>query len=267
MQAAESGYAHVNGLELYYEIYGSGEPLILLHGGLGSTEMFTAILPALAKTRRVIAADLQAHGRTPDIDRPLSMEALADDIAGLVGALRIGPADLLGYSLGGGVALQAAVRHPECVRRLVLISTPCKRNGWFPEVLAAMSQMGPAAADMLKPSPIYQIYARTAPNPQDWPALLGKLGDLMRKDYDWSKEVGSIRSPTLLTFADADAVRPEHMIEFFEILGGGREDGGLDGSGTSKARLAILPGLTHYNILSSPALLTVLSQFLDVPAR
>ena len=265
MPSVKSGYAHVNGLALYYEIHGSGEPLILLHGGLGSTEMFADIVPSLAKTRRVIAADLQAHGRTADISRPLNIESLADDIAGLIDQLQIQRADLMGYSLGGQVALQTAIRHPERVRRLVLISTPCKRNGWFPEVLAAMSQMGPAAAEMMKPSPVYQTYSHTAPRPQDWPVLLSKLGDLIRTDYDWTKQVASIKSPTMLIFADADAVRPEHMLEFFQLLGGGKKDGGLDGSGISNTRLAILPGFTHYNILSSPALDGIVAQFLDAP--
>ena len=267
MSAGKSGYAHVNGLSLYYEIHGSGIPLIVLHGGLGSTEMFADMLPSLAKTRQVIAADLQAHGRTADIDRPLSIEAMADDIAGLVRELRIERADVLGYSLGGGVALQMAIRHPDRVRRLVLISTPFARNGWFPEVLTAMSQMRPASAELMKPSPIYRAYARSAPRPQDWPVLVGKVGNLTRKDYDWSKHVAVITSPTLIVFGDADAVRPEHMTEFFHLLGGGKKDGGLDGSGRSNARLAILPGMTHYDILSSPVLGAIITGFLDAQMR
>jgi len=261
----KSGYAPVNGLNLYYEIHGAGEPLILLHGGLGSTASFGDVLPSLAKTRQVIVTDLQGHGRTADIDRPMSIEAMADDIAGLMKYLRISRADVMGYSLGGAVALQTTIRHPELVRKLVVVSEPCKRNGWYPEGLAAMDHFGPALAEPMKKSPIYQSYAQSAPRPQDWPVLLGKLGDLMRVDYDWSQAVASIKTPAMLIFADADAVRPEHMVEFFQLLGGGKKDGGLDGSGISSARLVILPGLTHYNILSSPELVPVVTSFLDAP--
>jgi pimeloyl-ACP methyl ester carboxylesterase len=229
--------------------------------------MFADIMPSLAKTRQVIAADLQAHGRTADIDRPLSMEALADDIAGLMGELRIERADVLGYSLGGGAALQMAIRIRDRARKLVLISTPFARNGWFPEVLSAMAQMGPASAEMMKPSPTYQTYARIAPRPEHWPVLVGKVGDLTRRNYDWSKDVSTIASPAMLIFGDADAVRPEHMIEFFHLLGGGKKDGGLDGSGKSKSRLTVLPGATHYDILSSPVLVPTITGFLDNQMR
>ena len=125
--ALETGYAPVNGLNLYYEIHGEGEPLVLLHGGLGSTEMFGEILPLLANKRRVIVVDLQAHGRTADIDRPLSYEAMAGDIAALMKHLGIGKAALMGYSLGAGVALRAAIQHPELVAKLVVVSTVFKR--------------------------------------------------------------------------------------------------------------------------------------------
>ena len=249
--AVKTGYAPVNGLKMYYEIHGAGEPLVLLHGGLGSTEMFGAILPLLSNGRRVIAVDLQAHGRTADIDRPLSLEMMADDIGALLKYLGIPKADVMGYSLGGGVALRTAIQHPDMVRKLVIVSAAFRRDGWYPEIVAAMAQMGAASAEPMKPSPIYQMYARIAPRPADWPVLLTKIGELLRKDYDWSKEVAAIQAPTMLVFADADAVRPEHAVQFFELLGGGKKDAGWDGSGMSNARLAILPGLTHYNIFSS----------------
>jgi pimeloyl-ACP methyl ester carboxylesterase len=262
--AIKTGYAPVNGLKLYYEIHGSGEPLILLHGGLGSTGMFDEVLlPALSGTRRVIAVDLQAHGRTADIDRPLTFEAMADDIAGLAKHLGIEKADLMGYSLGAGIALRTTVRSPNLVRKLVLVSIPFKRDGWYPEILAAMAQMGPAAAEQLKQSPIYQSYARVAPNPANWPVLVTKVAQLINKDYDWSQGVAAIKAPTMIVFGDADSVRPAHIVQFFELLGGGKKDGGWDGSGISSARLAILPGLTHYNIFSSPALASAVKPFLD----
>src|SRR5258708_23241873 len=263
--AAKTGYAPPNGLSLYYEIHGTGEPLILLHGGLGATEMFGEILPLLSGTRQVIAVDLQAHGRTADIDRPMSFEAMADDIAALMKYLSIEKADLMGYSLGGGVALHTAIRHPDMVNKLVLVSIAFRLDGWYPEIVAGMAQVGAASAEPMKQTPMYQLFARIAPRPADWPVLLTKIGDLLRQDYDWSKEVAAIKAPTLLVFGDADAIRTAHAVQFFELFGGGKKDGGWDGSGISNARLAILPGLTHYTIFSSPALASAVTPFLDAP--
>jgi len=260
-----TGYARVNGLNVYYEIHGTGESLILLHGGLGATDMVGGLLSLLANGRQVIAVDLQAHGRTADIDRPLSYEAMANDIAALMPVLGIERADFMGYSLGAGVALRTAIQHPDVVRKLVVVSTVCKRDGWYSESLAAMAQMGPATAEMIKQSPIYELYARVAPKPEDWPVLVTKVGDLLRKDFDWSNEVTAIRAPTLLVFGDADSVRIAHAVEFFGLLGGGKKDVGWDGSGMSDARLAILPGVTHYTIFCSPALATTVIPFLDAP--
>src|SRR5258706_3913386 len=259
----KDGYAPVNGLKLYYEIHGTGEPLILLHGGVGATDMFAEALPALSKARKVIAVDLQAHGRTADIDRPLSLEAMADDIAALLKHLEIPRADVMGYSMGGGVALRTAIQHPDVVRKLVLVSTAFKKDGWYPEIRAGMAQMGPGAAEPMKQTPMYQLYARVAPRPADWPVLLTKLGEMMRKDYDWSRDVAAIKAPTLLVFGDADAVTPAHAVQFFEFLVGGQKDGSWYGSGISNARLAILPGLTHYTIFSSPAFASTVTPFLQ----
>src|SRR5882762_398372 len=256
--AVKTGYAPVNGLKLYYEIHGTGEPLILLHGGVVGIAMFGPNLPALSVKRKVIAVELQGHGRTADIDRPLSFEAMADDIVALMKYLGIERADVMGYSLGGGVALQIAIRHPESVRKLVVVSAPFKRDGFYPEVLAAMAQMGPSAAEGMKQSPLYQLYPNV-----NWARLFTKLGDLLRKDYDWSKQVAAIKAPTMIVFADADAIRTAHIMEFFGLLGGGQKDAGLDGSGRPVAQLAILPGLTHYNGRSSPALVTAVTPFLD----
>jgi pimeloyl-ACP methyl ester carboxylesterase len=262
---AKTGYAKLNGLNLYYEIHGTGEPLILLHGGVGAIDMFGEILPLLSKAQQVIGADLQAHGRTADIDRPLSFEAMADDIAALLKHLGIEKADVMGYSLGGGVALRTAVQHPGVVKKLVLVSTAFRRDGWYPEILAGMNQMGPGAAEPMKQTPMFQLYARIAPKPADWPVLITKVGELVKKDYDWSKDVAAIKAPTLLVFGDADAVRTAHAVQFFELLGGGKKDGGWDGSGVSNARLAILPGLTHYNVFSSPLLASTVTAFLAAP--
>ena len=264
-EQARGDYAEVNGLELYYEVHGDGEPLILLHGGVGAIEMFGEVLPMLAEGRKVIGVDLQAHGRTADIDRPLSYEQMAEDVAALIGHLGFERADVMGYSLGGGVALQTAIRHPDAVRKLVAVSTAFKRDGWYPEVLAGMEQMGPAAAEPMKQTPMYQLYAGVAPRPEDWPVLLTKLGELLSRDYDWSEQVAAMQVPTMIVVGDADSIRTAHAVEFFGLLGGGKRDAGWDGSGMPDARLAILPGTTHYDIFYSPALASAVTPFLDAP--
>ena len=264
---SDSGYAPVDGLKMYYEIHGHGQPLILIHGGLGSSGMFGMILPDLSKHGEVITVDLQGHGRTADIDRPLSYEAMADDIAGLIRYLKIPSADVMGYSIGGEVALRTAIHHPDLVRKLVVVSATYRRDGWYPEIIAAESHMNAQSAEQMKQTPIYQTYAQIAPRPQDWTVLCTKLGDLFRRDYDWSSEVAKIKIPVLLVFGDADAVRTANAVQFFELLGGGQRDGGWDGSGTSRARLAILPGTTHYTIFSSPRLASVATQFLESPTK
>jgi pimeloyl-ACP methyl ester carboxylesterase len=265
LRAHEGDYAHVNGLEMYYEVHGTGEPLILLHGGVGAIEMFGEVLPLLAQGRQVIAADLQAHGRTADIDRPLRLEAMADDIRALIEHLGLEEANVMGYSLGGGVALQTAIRHPQVVRKLVLVSIPFSRDGWYPEVRAGMEQMGPEAAEPMKQTPMYEVYSSVAPRPEDWPVLLTKLGQLLGQDYDWSEGVAAIEAPTMIVVGDADSVRTAHAVEFFELLGGGKADAGWDGSRMPNARLAVLPGTTHYDIFSSPALASAVTPFLDAP--
>jgi pimeloyl-ACP methyl ester carboxylesterase len=259
-------YADVNGISLFYEEHGSGQPLILLHGGLGMGEMYAPILPLLAKDRRVITVDLQAHGHTADVDRPLRWETLADDIAGLIGHLGLAQADVMGYSFGGAAALRTAIQHPDLVRRLVIVSAPCQRDGWYPESLAGMDQMGSQLGEMLKQSPMYQVYSRVAPRVQDWPVLLDKTGDQLRQDYDWSADIAKITAAVMLVYADADAVRPAHMVEFYRRLGGGLRDAHWDGSARPVARLAILPSHTHYDIFAAPDLAAAVLPFLDAPS-
>lgn len=264
---AKSGYAPVDGLRMYYEIRGHGTPLILLHGGLGSTDMFDAIMPQLAASHEVIAVDLQGHGRTADIDRPFSYEAMADDVAALAHYLKISKADVMGYSLGGEVALRTAIQHPDLIGRLVVVSATYRRDGWYPEIIAAESGLSAEAAGQMKQTPIYQSYAKIAPRPQDWPDLCAKLGNLLRQNYDWSVDAAKINVPVLLVFGDADAVRTSSAVQFFELLGGGHHDGGWDGSGMSRARLAILPATTHYAIFSSPQLASVVTTFLSESSK
>src|SRR5215218_2323658 len=256
-------YANVNGLSLYYEQHGSGEPLVLLHGGISAGEMFGAILPALAAERRVITVDLQGHGGTADVDRPLLPETMADDIAALIGHLGLERADVMGYSLGGMVALRTAVQHPQVVRRLVLVSGGFRRDGSHPEVVQNMDQFSPELAPVLQQSPLYERYTRLAPRVEDWPVLIAKTAELLHADYDWTAEVERLEPPTMLVFADADSVRPAHIVEFYALLGGGLRDANWDGSLRPTARLAILPGTTHYDVYASPALAPAVVPFLD----
>jgi pimeloyl-ACP methyl ester carboxylesterase len=260
-------YAEVNGLSLHYQPHGSGDgaPLVLLHGGFGAAEMLGPVLPALAETRRVIAVDLQGHGRTADIDRPLRPEALADDIAGLIESLGLARADLMGYSLGGLTALRTAIQHSNLINHLVVVSVPGRRSGNHPEVVAQMDELHPDLAEMMKQTPIYEHYSRVSPRAEDWPVLVAKMGELLKRDYDWTDEIAKITAPTILVFADADATQPGHIVELFALLGGGLRDAGVDGSGRPAARLAILPGATHYDLLFSPLLAPAVTPFLDTP--
>jgi pimeloyl-ACP methyl ester carboxylesterase len=257
--------AAVNGINLYYEIHGRGFPLVLLHGGLGTISMFGEVLPALAQSRQVIAVELRGHGHTDLGSAPLSFEGMADDVFALLDHLHIQKADLFGYSLGGGAALQTAIRHPQAVRKLVLVSAPCKRSGWYPGVLAGMAQMSAEAARSWVGSPMQQDYASAAPHPEDWPLLADRLGSLLRQEYNWSRDVAAMKAPVLIIVGDADAVRTAHAVEFFELLGGGKAEANWDGSGMSASRLAILPATSHYTIFSSPALVPLAAPFLDAP--
>ena len=258
-------YADVNGIHLYHEEHGTGRPLILLHGGLCSGEMFAPILPSLTEHHRVILVDLQGHGRTADIDRPLDADLMADDVAALIDHLGLDKPDLVGYSLGGGVALRVAIRHPQKVGRLVSASANIRRDAIYPEMLEQQGQVSAAAAEFMKDTPMYEIYQRVAPRPEDFPRLLDKIGEAMQKDYDLTEEVRGLQVPTLIVAADADMAPPSHFVEVFELLDGGVRDGGWMGEGRPKGghALAILPGLTHYDLAVSPLFAAVALAFLD----
>jgi pimeloyl-ACP methyl ester carboxylesterase len=263
--APTSNIARVNGIELAYQVYGSGNPLVLLHGSFGSVEMFGPNVAALATGRRVIGVDLQSHGRTPAANRPMRFETMADDIAALIRFLGHEQADVMGFSIGGGVALRTAIQHPALVRKLVLVSTPFRRTGWHPEMVAGLDNMGPQTAEPMKQTPLYQNYRDIAPRVEDWPVLVTQLTTMLKLDYDWTDEVRGLRMPVLTVIGDADGLPPTHAVELFELLGGGRRDASWDRSGMTKHRLAILPGLTHYDIDVSPELASTVAAFLDRP--
>ena len=262
-RVATLGLATVNGVKLAYQIHGSGKPLILLHGAFGSVEMFGPNVAALAVGRQVIGVDLQSHGRTPAVDRPMRFETMADDVAALIGHLGLEQADVMGFSLGGGVALRTAIQHPSSVRKLVVVSWPFKRDGWHPEMIAGFDAMGPEVAESMKQTPIYEVYREIAPRVEDWPILVAQVTGLVKLDYDWTAEVRDLPMPVMIVAGDADGLPPRHAVEFFELLGGGRRDAVWDRSGMTRHGLAILPRLTHYDIDVAPILATSVAQFLD----
>ena len=234
-------YVSVNGLELYYEIRGTGQPLVVLHGAYMTIETMGEIVPSLAETRQVIAAELQGHGHTADIDRPLSYEHMADDVYALLAEVGIDKADVFGFSLGGGVALQLAIRHPEVVRKLVVASVSYTSDGLYPEVRDTIETITP---ELFAGSPIEEAYLRSAPNPDDFPTLVARLKQLDMEPFAWSPEdIQGISAPTLIIIGDSDGTRLEHAVEMFRLLGGGVFG---DILGLPKSQLAVLPGTAHF---------------------
>jgi pimeloyl-ACP methyl ester carboxylesterase len=259
----ESGFVAVDGTDMYWESRGSGgaPPLLLVHGGYGVTSDFDALADRWGRDRRVIAVELDGHGHTRRSGRPLRWETLGDDIAAVVRGLGLDSVDLLGYSLGGGASLRCAVQHPSLVRRLILVSAPYRRDGWYPEVRGGFDGMSAAGLfDMLRQSPLYPAYQRVAPDPSGFPALIDATGDLLRQPYDWSAEVAELPMPVLLVYGDADSIPPSAAAEFHRLLGGGRGDAGWDNSNRSASWLTILPA-THYDILHARALPDTVAEF------
>ena len=264
----QTGYAPVNGLNMYYEIHGTGQPLVLLHGAYMTIDAMGEVVPELAKTRRVIAVELQGHGRTADVDRPLSYEQMADDTAALLRHLGVEQPDVFGFSTGGGVALQLAIRHPDVVRKLVVASASYTSDGMHPELLEMTPSITPEA---FAGSPIEEEYLRTAPNPDDFPTLVAKLKQLDMEPFAWAEEdIRGIAVPTLLIIGDSDAIRLEHAVELFRLLGGCVMG---DLAGLQQSQLAVLPGTVHF-IPSGSAVLdridwlvSMITAFLDGPMR
>jgi pimeloyl-ACP methyl ester carboxylesterase len=265
--AAKSGLVEVNGVAYHYQIHGKGAPLLLLHGGLMSTEGFGPVLPILAQHRQVIGVDLHGHGRTALGKRNIDLVDMGDDLAALLDKLGVRQADVLGYSFGAGAALRLAIQHPAKVRRLALLSgVYSPQDGFFPEMLPMQAQVGAAMAEQMKGTPLHQAYAEIAPRPQDFPKLLDQMGAWMRKPYDWSADVRKLDMPVMLIYPDSDMIRPEHMVRFYQLLGGGLKDAGWQREHMSRNRLAILPDLTHYDVGASPRLAAAVLPFLDASA-
>lgn len=259
IKPAESGYADVNGLKLYYEVYGEGKPIVMVHGSFMSIPLnWSHIVPLLAKGRKVIVTEMQGHGRTRDISRALSFEGMADDVSGLLKHLKIDSADILGYSMGGGVAFQVAVRHPEQVRRLVILSGVYAHDGWWPDAEASFASF---TADMFEGTAIKKQYDSLGNDPEHFPEFVKKVMSIDLEPYDWSSEVKKIKEPIFMAIGDADGVRYEHALELFVAKGGGKMG---EFHGLPKSRLAILPGTTHIGMIKrTDLLIPMLKDFLD----
>ena len=264
MNPASSGYADASGIALYYEIHGQGEPLVLIHGGLTTIGEMQEWVQPLAKTRRVIAVEMQGHGHTADTDRPMSFPTLGDDVAALLDHLEIASADVVGHSFGGAAAIRAAIQWPDKVRRLVVISSPHARSCWYPEVQDGMSRVDASLAEQMLQTPTGQL-SRHWPDPQRFPRFLDKLGKLMSEDYDWSAAIAKLPMPVLLVFADNDSVPQQKVAEFFALLGGGVKEPGWLNTQLSRSRLAVVPGYSHYNLLRSPEVPQIVGKFLADP--
>ncbi len=260
----DSGHADVNGLRMYYEVHGDGEPLVLLHGSYMNIPLnWGTIIPLLADDRKVIVAEMQGHGRTRDTSREISYEGMADDVSGLLEHLGIDRADILGYSMGGGIAFQFAVRHPEQVRRLVVVSGVYAHDGWWPDVEAVFATF---TAEMFKGTPIQEQYESFGNDPARFPEFVKKVIGIDLKPYDWSQDARNIKAPLFMVIGDADGVRYEHALELFRARGGGKMG---DMHGLPESRLAILPGTTHIGIIMQRAewLIPMVMDFLDADLK
>jgi pimeloyl-ACP methyl ester carboxylesterase len=259
---ADSGYAPVNGLQMYYEIHGTGRPLVLLHGNLSTIEVdFGRVIPSLAKTRQVVAVEQQAHGHTADIDRPLTIQNWADDTAALLAHLGISNADFFGYSSGSAVAMELALQRPQLIGKLAVASFSYKLDGLHPGLLEGIAGLTPEA---LAGTPFEEAYLKTAPNPDDWPTLISKITQMDQDLPEWPSEaIQSLAAPVLLIIGDSDIVRPEHAVETFRLLGGGVIG---DLTGLPRSRLAVLPGTTHITLVHrGDWLASMITEFLDAP--
>ncbi len=263
-------HAEVQGLRMYHEWRAAAEgavPLVLLHGALEAGTAFEGLVAALPASWPVLVVDLQAHGRTADIDRPMRLETLADDVAALLAHLAIPRADVLGYSMGGGVAARLALQHPSLLRSLMVLSFPFRSAARHADVQAGLNAWGPHLAEALLDSPPHQLYTRLAPHPEAWPRLVQRVGEAMGGDFDWTADVGALTGPVLLVCGDADQFPPAHAAECFALLGGGLRDGGWNGAGSAPHQLAVLPGTTHHTLLTSPLLPPIVTAFRTAVSR
>jgi len=264
---AKAGHVEAGGVRYGYEIHGVGAPLLLLHGGFGTMDMFGPVLGALTAQRQVIGVDLYGHGRTALTERPIDPIAIGDDMATLVRALGFERVDVLGFSFGGMVAFRLAAQHPEVVGKLVLASVPYADTGFFPDIREQQKGVNREGAAMFMQTPMYEAYKAVAPRVEDFPEFVARMGEAIRRPYDWSEEAKALKPTTLLVYGDSDMFEPEHIVRFHQLLGGGLRDAGWDGAGMVRHRLAILPGVTHYGMSDAPGLIDTALAFLGDAER
>jgi pimeloyl-ACP methyl ester carboxylesterase len=259
-QKPTTGYAPVGGLKMYYEIHGSGEPVVLLHGAfMAITDDWRVWISELSKTRKVIAVEMQGHGRTADINRDITYENLADDVAGLLGFLKIPSADIIGYSLGGGVAMQCAIRHPEKVRKVVSISAPYARDGWVKEA----NDFWPTWTwEMMKGTPAETGWKKLNPKPDGFPGFFNHIKAAAMRPYDFGADkLKATKAPMFFIHGDADGVRLDHIAEMYRLKGGDLHG---DMRPHPESRLAILPDTTHVTLMNRmTTIVPMINDFLD----
>jgi pimeloyl-ACP methyl ester carboxylesterase len=260
--AVKSAHLEVNGVNYYYDVRGSGEPLLLLHGGLMTSDAWQPIMPLLTEKHQVIAVDLQGHGRSTLGNRPITYEGMGADMAAIVKKLGVAKVDVIGYSMGAGVALNLALQHPELVRKLVLVSCSLSDQDFYPEIRALQAHVNAAAAEHMKNTPMYEGYAKVAPNPADFPRLLDAIGALMAKHFDYSAQVAKLTMPIELIYGDSDMFTLESIVKFYKAIGGGQRDAGWQRENMVQNRLAILPGVTHYELGENPEMARTALAFL-----
>jgi pimeloyl-ACP methyl ester carboxylesterase len=259
-QKPTTGYAPVNGLKMYYEVHGSGDPVVLLHGSFMTiTNNWTGWIGELSKTRKVIALEMQGHGRTADIKRDFTFNNLADDVAALLDFLKIPRADLIGYSMGGGVAMQCAIRHPDKVRKVVSISAVFRLDGWVKEAHDAFPKL---TAETFKGSPIETEYKKLSPTPDEFPNFIKRVIAIDLKPYDFGADkLKATKAPMFFIHGDADGVRLEHISEMFRLKG---DEIFGDMRPRSPSRLAILPNTTHVTLMERmPVIVPMVNDFFD----
>lgn len=261
---AAADFVEAGGVRYGFKTFGTGTPLLLLHGAFGTSDMFGAVAHSLIAHHRVIAVDLYGHGRTALTDRPVDAVAIADDLASVVRALGLNRIDVMGLSFGGMIAFRLAVQHPELVNRLVLVSTPYTDAAYYPAVLAQQRSLTRAAAEQMMKTRLYEVYKSVAPRVEDFPELVARMGESMREPFDWSSDARALEPSALLVYGDSDIFQLDHIIRFYHLLGGGQREASWDGSGMVRHRLAILPGATHYSISNDPLLAEAALRFLQV---
>lgn len=240
----------VNGMQVYYEVSGKGDPLVVLHGAYMNIPTMGAIIPKLAKTHKVYALEFQGHGRTTDIDRPITYQNLADDVAAFMDAVGLKKADVFGYSMGSAAGLQLAIRHPEKVNKLVAASVAYDLQGTQPEFKEFVPKM---TVEMFLEMPFAKEYPKLAANPKGFPELVKKLIQLEKEPMAWEKDVKALKTPVLIISGDADVTTLEHSVAMFRLLGGGGP--GDMGKPLSPSRLAVMPATSHTAVISQPELL------------